>query len=224
MTLSYKMQPIAHSRDLRVFGYELLYAGNRPVLWSAVDAQLMHFLARDPLGLPPLFINLANETLLDCTDADLAAAALANEVIFELSEAPASAEVAARIAARVNVLAGQGVCFAIDDFGSGLDGFSRLFALDSVAVIKIDGLLLRQAQERTRAADMLSLVLSHWRSVGILTVAECIETDEQLALARDLGFDLVQGFYVDTVAAHASALLVPARGVQSPPILKPPFC
>lgn len=211
-SLVYEMQPIAYLHSMQVFGYELLYRGPRPASWAAVDRQLLHFLASGSIGLPPLFVNLANETLLSEDQERFVAAAQSNDLFFELSEEHASAARQLCISEQVNDLSERGVRFAIDDFGSGVDGFGRLFALDQIAIIKLDGSLVRLAAARATAAAMLRNVISHWREFDILTVAECIETPEMLDLSRNLGVDLVQGYHVDSLVAHAPSLLVPGRG------------
>lgn len=209
--LVYEMQPIVRLSDCGIFGHELLYRGMRPVNWSVVDHHMLCYLGGSALGLAPLFVNLSNETLMAAQPEILLAAARTNRVFFELSEAHSNHVSASSIAEKVNALSGQGVRFAIDDFGAGVDGFARLLALDEIAVIKLDGALVRLAQERRTSEVMLSAVIGQWHSLGILTVAECVETPELLETAHRLGVDLVQGRYVDKLVSHAPSLLVPSH-------------
>jgi len=85
-----------------------------------------------------------------------------------------------------------GVRLAIDDFGTGHSSLSRLqqFPIDS---LKIDRSFVQQIHGRTGSSLVLAVVqLAH--TMDMLTVAEGVETEEQLARLDELGADLVQGY------------------------------
>lgn len=208
----FELQAIANTADLSVYGYEFLYRGEvRPIssaAWVRVDHGVLKYLGAVSLGLgQPCFINLSHESFMSIPDSAFYAASEKNELRFELSEAVAEGGLFEEVCNKVNRLIGCGMDFAIDDFGAGLDGSRRLYALDKVAVIKVDRDLLISAAGRSNAAKMLAASVASWKSAGIHTVAEGVETKELLAFAQGLGFDLVQGWHVDTFAPAEQAII-----------------
>jgi EAL domain-containing protein (putative c-di-GMP-specific phosphodiesterase class I) len=87
-----------------------------------------------------------------------------------------------------------GVRIAVDDFGTGYSnlGYLRRFPVDTLKVDKsfVDG-LGRNPEETAIVEAVISLA----RALGLSTVAEGIETTEQLDQLRTLGCELGQGFY-----------------------------
>jgi EAL domain-containing protein (putative c-di-GMP-specific phosphodiesterase class I) len=208
----FELQAIADAADLSVYGYEFLYRDKvRPTSaagWAKVDQGVLKYLGKITLGLDrPCFINLSHESFMAISEAQFLEASEKNELRFELSEAVAEGALFEQVCNKVNRLIGRGMHFAIDDFGAGLDGSRRLYALDQVAVIKVDRDLLISAAGRSNAAKMLAASVASWKVAGIQTVAEGVETAELLAFAQGLGFDLVQGWHVDTLAPPEQAFI-----------------
>jgi len=210
--IRFELQAIARADDLSVYGYEFLYRGqvwpSTAAAWTSVDQGVLRYLAAEEQGAgKPCFINLSHESLLVIQEAAFAAACTRNDVRFEMSEAVAEGALFDQVCDKVNHLCSQGMQFAIDDFGAGLDGSRRIYALDSVAAIKVDRGLLLCAASRPQAARMLEASISSWKGAGIQTVAEGVESPELLAFARGVGFDLVQGWHVDTLAPSKLAVI-----------------
>ncbi|MBY0242560.1 MAG: EAL domain-containing protein [Burkholderiaceae bacterium] len=208
----FALQTIANTADLSVYGYEFLYRGKvrptSPTAWVKVDQGVLKYLGGVALGLgKPCFINLSHESFMAIPEAVFVTAAEKNELRFELSEAVAESGLFEEVCNKVNRLIGYGMHFAIDDFGAGLDGSRRLYALDKVAVIKVDRGLLISAAGRSNAAKMLAASVASWQAAGIQTVAEGVETAELLAFAKGVGFDLVQGWHVDNLAPGAQRII-----------------
>jgi diguanylate cyclase (GGDEF)-like protein len=91
-------------------------------------------------------------------------------------------------------LRGLGVRISLDDFGVGHSclGYLQRFCFDEIKVDRsfVDGL------ERDRsAAAIVRATLALGRSLGMRAVAEGVETAEQLALLREEGCTLAQGFF-----------------------------
>lgn len=210
--IRFELQAIAHANDLSVYGYEFLYRGKvRPASvaeWMAVDRAVLRYLGQvGEGGGRPCFINLSHESLLTTEESAFAAAAARNDMRFEMSEAAAEKTLFDQVCEKINHLSSLGMQFAIDDFGAGLDGSRRLYALDSVAAIKVDRGLLVSAACRPHAARMLEASVASWKSAGITTVAEGVESAELLAFARGIGFELLQGWHVDTIAPPQQAFI-----------------
>lgn len=204
--IHFELQPIMRADDGAVRGYELLYRGPRPKDWTSVDRSVLRYLAKVPLMLPTLFVNLANESVLAIPGEEFIAANAYNDIMFELSESLTDAISFKAIAEKVNNLAAGGLQFAIDDFGNGLDGLKRVYAYNQVHAIKVDGALLINCMRRPDAAQALKPLIANWRASSILTVAECVENPEIMAFAKEMGFELLQGWHIDAMLA-APALL-----------------
>jgi diguanylate cyclase (GGDEF)-like protein/PAS domain S-box-containing protein len=94
----------------------------------------------------------------------------------------------------------QGVQIAIDDFGTGFSSLDHLRRLP-IDVIKIDRSFIhgveRDAKDTAITANLASLA----HALGLLAIAEGVESEGQLASARELGCDLAQGFLFARPAA-----------------------
>jgi len=116
-------------------------------------------------------------------------------------------------AARLHELKAVGVKLALDDFGTGYSSLGRLRDLP-IDILKIDGVFahgLANPQGRSLAGAIVEL----GRAVGLLVVAEGVESAEQAATLRALGCDLAQGYHLGApveAAEIARLLLVPAVG------------
>ena len=87
---------------------------------------------------------------------------------------------------------GAGFSVWLDDFGS---GYSSLNVLQNYPfdVIKFDMLFLRRLSAKGR--DMLASLVGMAKTLGIHTLAEGVETNEQREFLLDIGCEMQQGFY-----------------------------
>jgi diguanylate cyclase (GGDEF)-like protein len=95
---------------------------------------------------------------------------------------------------QLDALRACGVKISIDDFGT---GYSSLAYLRSLAVdeVKIDRAFVRDLDsEGNSGTSVVAAVVAIASSMGITTVAEGVETDEQVETLRNLGCTEVQGF------------------------------
>lgn len=202
--MRFEMQPLMRLRDGEISAYELLFRGDVPEQWISVDLCLLKFLHTHEGDLPKLFVNLSNEALLTLPMDDFIKAAQGQNIVFELSEYFTELTIFKKIIAKVNELTARGLKFAIDDFGSGHDGFLRLYSLNKVTAIKIDGSFLHRALHREDASTILKSLVQQWKSSGIVTIAECVETHQMLEFCMDIGFDKVQGWHIDYIISAQS--------------------
>jgi diguanylate cyclase (GGDEF)-like protein len=86
-----------------------------------------------------------------------------------------------------------GVSIVLDDFGTGYSSLSylRIFPFDK---IKIDRSFVRELTSSADSAAIVSAIAGLARSLDMVTTAEGVETEEQLALVRLAGCNQVQGF------------------------------
>ncbi|HYJ61328.1 MAG TPA: EAL domain-containing protein [Actinomycetota bacterium] len=88
----------------------------------------------------------------------------------------------------------QGFAIAIDDFGTGYSSLSRLREMP-VRVLKIDRSFVSGVHEDPQSASIVTAFLELARGLGMTTLAEGIETADELAFLRERGCSLGQGFY-----------------------------
>lgn len=87
-----------------------------------------------------------------------------------------------------------GAAVSIDDFGTGYSSLSYLKRLP-VNNLKIDISFIRHIAEDTDDATIVSTIISMAHHLGLKTIAEGVETGEQLKILRLLECDMIQGFY-----------------------------
>jgi len=87
-----------------------------------------------------------------------------------------------------------GFAIAIDDFGTGYSSLSRLRRMP-VDVLKIDRTFVTKVHEDRASAAIVAAFLQLAEGLGMTTLAEGVETAEELAFLRARGCKLAQGFY-----------------------------
>jgi EAL domain-containing protein (putative c-di-GMP-specific phosphodiesterase class I) len=87
----------------------------------------------------------------------------------------------------------EGFRIAIDDFGTGYSSLSYLQSLP-VDKLKIDRSFVRGLPGRRDSEVIVASIASIAQSLGLATVAEGVETEEQSRHLRDLGCDHLQGY------------------------------
>ena len=86
-----------------------------------------------------------------------------------------------------------GVRIAIDDFGTGFASLSYLWRFPAT-VVKIDRSFVKRLEQEREATVLIAAMIQLAHSLGKTTVAEGVETEEQLSRLRRLGCDTVQGY------------------------------
>lgn len=93
---------------------------------------------------------------------------------------------------QIDAMHQMGFLCSLDDFGSGYSSLGLLMEFD-VDVIKFDRRFFRHVS-RKKTRDVVSAMVELAGRLGVQTVAEGIENEEQLAFLREVGCDLVQGY------------------------------
>ncbi|HET9050133.1 MAG TPA: EAL domain-containing protein [Candidatus Dormibacteraeota bacterium] len=157
---------------------------------------------------------LTSDAITDVVRCALAESGLPPDCLcVEITESALIRDVDITLAA-LEALHETGVRIAVDDFGTGYTTLRNLkrFPID---LIKIDrSFVSGLGHDRgDRAITMAVIRLAH--ALGVRTVAEGVESGEQLELLRTMGCDVMQGFYIGT-PRPAEAAMAAWRGQQVP--------
>jgi EAL domain-containing protein (putative c-di-GMP-specific phosphodiesterase class I) len=211
-TLHMAFQPIVRWSTRSVLGHEALLRSDEPMLPD--PASLLH--AAEKLGrihelgrairakalepferLPPdslLFLNLHPQDLLDeelfAPSGSLAK--FADRTVLEITER-ASLFGILDVTTRVDTLRRMGFRIALDDFGAGYAGLTS-FALLEPDIAKLDMGLVRNVHRAPMKQTLVRSMATACKELGILFIAEGIETQEERDALEQAGCDLMQGY------------------------------
>lgn len=154
-------------------------------------------------------VQFASQSLPSLVASALAYSGLAaNRLELEITEGALLNDTVGTRAA-IASLKGLGVKISLDDFGT---GYSSLGYLKSIPFdkIKIDQSFVKGATlPGNKNIPIIKAIVGLARDLGMITTAEGVETEDQLALIRELGCTLIQGYIfgrpMDAVSASARA-------------------
>ncbi|MFG1607606.1 putative bifunctional diguanylate cyclase/phosphodiesterase [Actinoplanes sp. NPDC049265] len=119
-------------------------------------------------------------------------------LILEITEGVlvASGQVTEQAIGHLSMLRSRGVRVAIDDFGTGYSSLAYLRDLP-IDHIKIDRSFMPASSEPAdlAAGTLVKAIIDLAGGLGLGTIAEGVETAEQVELLRSLGCERAQGFY-----------------------------
>jgi diguanylate cyclase (GGDEF)-like protein len=156
---------------------------------------------------------LDHDTIIDdIRDALQTSGLAASSLIIEITETALMNHVDAT-ARRLRVIKGLGVRIAVDDFGTGYSSLAylRQFPVDS---LKIDRMFTSAITSSPESKALIGTLVQLGKDLGLSTLAEGVETTEEMDLLRDAHVNQAQGFLLarpldpDTLAAQ---LLAPTR-------------
>ncbi|MEO6338812.1 MAG: EAL domain-containing protein [Caulobacteraceae bacterium] len=117
---------------------------------------------------------------------------LPSRLEFEITESAALDDLQ-RADRCIQKLRGAGFKVALDDFGAGANSFAYLRALH-VDSVKIDGLYVRNLAQGGREASLIRHLTELCHELGVVTVAEMVETSSVEDLLKSFGVDFAQGY------------------------------
>lgn len=207
-------QPIIRPSKNEVYGHEALLRGpNEEPPWFLFEritpsdkADFEHHINQTALTYSSLlgnskllFVNVLPETLLQDEGRyliDLYESAPGQvdptQIVIELSESGLQRDIRA-LSRSLNNLRAVGFTIALDDFGAGSAGLNSLVDVNP-DIIKLDMHLVRTIHESGVRQALIKSVLSFADALGILVLAEGVETNEEYNYLRNIGIDLFQGF------------------------------
>jgi len=213
-------QPIIRSGESEVFAYEALVRSDHPdlktpyLLFDAaeefgrveeLERCIRALIAQRVVELPPdvsIMINVHPRSLgdEDLYSPDSGLFQSRHRVILEITERDKFHEVPGS-GRGLTRLREMGYRVAVDDLGAGYAGLNS-FAMIRPDVVKFDMELIRDIDSSKTKCNLVRLMTGLCREMGILTVAEGIETEEEFEKVRELGCDLLQGFFIARPASN----------------------
>ncbi|MBQ3281116.1 MAG: EAL domain-containing protein [Eubacterium sp.] len=133
-------------------------------------------------GIIDLLLSILDEYKLDTGDLHL-----------EVTES-AYAEDADQIVEMVKRLRALGFVVEMDDFGTGYSSLNMLSTLP-IDVLKLDMKFIQTAFAGEKNMDMIQIIIEIARHISAPVIAEGVETEEQLGALKELGCDIIQGYF-----------------------------
>jgi PAS domain S-box-containing protein len=194
-------------------------------LMGRLMGQMLHKIFRAAPAVPAPFVLAVNVSPIQLRDLGLASQirdAAEKEgfplqrLVVEITESAFLHNVE-RAQTITHELKAMGCMLALDDFGT---GYSSLGHLDALPFdhLKIDRSFVKSMTNTRGSRKIVGAIIGLGRSLGLTTVAEGVETEEQANLLLCLGCDLVQGWlYGRAVPADAipSTIAAPSRRVSA---------
>ncbi|MBP3650668.1 MAG: EAL domain-containing protein [Clostridia bacterium] len=213
----YHFQPIVSARTGEIFGYEALMRtdstiGLNPLeilsaakeygrLYDIEKATLFNVMGcfadkREVFGDKKVFINTIPGHFLNESDLTTLIdrhGSYMDRFVFELTEQETMSDKDLDSLRRLSGSHGASQ-IAIDDFGTGHSNIVNLLRY-APQVIKIDRYLVQEICKSQNKQLFVRNVVEFAKLNGILTLAEGVETSNELHQLIDLGVDLIQGYY-----------------------------
>jgi EAL domain-containing protein (putative c-di-GMP-specific phosphodiesterase class I)/FixJ family two-component response regulator len=115
-------------------------------------------------------------------------------IILEVTESAATTEIGHSLET-LSRLRMKGFGLSIDDYGTGYSSLQQLARI-AFTEIKLDQSFIKGAATHQAARTILESSIDMAKKLGIVTVAEGIETEKDWDLLRELGCDLAQGYLI----------------------------
>ncbi len=213
-TLRMVYQPIVRAEDGSLFGYEaLMRSGDARLPFPSSILKVAEHLNRlfdvgrkvrdiaiEPIGdlddEIKLFINLHPRDLLDSQlgSSTSPLVTIADRVVLEITERE-SLDRVPQVDEKLDRLRKLGFDIAVDDMGAGYAGLS-CFASLQPSIIKLDMSLIFDIHSSLIKRRVVESMVEACHDLNILVVAEGVETIEELKACREIGCDLLQGYYI----------------------------
>ncbi len=211
-TMWIAFQPIIIYQDKKVYAYEALVRTEEPSLKFPtaflVAAERLNRLqdmsrlirkkvAERMVHAPEHFRFFINLHSLDLNDEDLYSpnaplSLVAKRIVLEITERASLDEVVG-LSEKVKKLRAMGFQIAVDDLGAGYAGLSSFTQLDP-EIIKLDMSLIHGIDREFKKQSVVRSMSQLSKQLGMIMIAEGVETERERDVLISLGCDLLQGF------------------------------
>ena len=167
-------------------------------IWNEAAAQIREW--KDKYNIVvPLSINVSRVDLFSATLIDDLMEIMTkyhlsfNELYLEVTES-ACVEDAKEVTRRVKALKEKGFIIEMDDFGT---GYSSLHMVSSLPLdaLKIDRSFILNLLSNEKSKMLVAIIIEITKLLNAKCIAEGVETEEQLKMLKEMGVELIQGFY-----------------------------
>ena len=111
---------------------------------------------------------------------------------FEITESAYSDDQTALIR-RISKIREMGYKIAMDDFGSGYSSLNTLKDIP-IDILKLDMGFIAGESNAEKGGSIIGSVIRMAHTLGLITIAEGVETPEQTELLKSMGSDVIQGY------------------------------
>ena len=167
-------------------------------IWEEAASQIKEWKEKYGITLP-LSINVSRVDLFSATLVDDLMEIMHkydlkfDELFLEVTES-ACVEDAKEVTKRVTALKNKGFVIEMDDFGT---GYSSLHMVSSLPLdaLKIDRSFVLNLLNNEKSKVMVQVILELAKLLSAKCIAEGVENEEQLKLLKEMGVEIIQGFY-----------------------------
>ncbi|MCF8067986.1 MAG: GGDEF domain-containing protein [Desulfobacterales bacterium] len=220
--IKYAFQPIVNIHTGECYAYEALLRNYKKAGFSSIDdffdkaycENLLHqvdlalrekairkFSKIKTMGHPKLFFNLDNRILstqdyqTGFTKQLLKKYNIAQDLVtFEISEKTSISNPMEMLSV-LKRYRSQNYKIAIDDYGIGISGLQMLYYTEP-EFIKIDRFFIADIQNDLKKKLLVASIVDIAHLLGSVVIAEGVETSKEYFICRDIGCDLVQGYFI----------------------------
>ena len=167
-------------------------------VWDQAAKQISRW--RGQFGVTiPVSVNLSRVDVFDPALEDTLESILKEYMLepdalkLEVTET-AYTENADQVIRVVESLRKKGYTVEMDDFGTGYSSLNMLSTMP-IDVLKMDRTFIRNIEHDERDIQLVALILGIAKNLKIPVIAEGVETESQMKLLKELGCELVQGYY-----------------------------
>lgn len=167
-------------------------------VWEGAGVQIAEWKKKFGITIPvsvnvsriDIYDPLLEETLLGILKKNGLTTA---EMLLEITES-AYSDNAARLIEVINNLRGKGFRIEMDDFGSGYSSLNMLTTIP-IDVLKMDMKFVSNMLKDDKSLKLCELVMDISRFLEVPVVAEGVEHQEQLDKLKEMGCQIIQGYY-----------------------------
>ncbi len=154
---------------------------------------------RDGVDIPTISLNVSRHHMRDESFPDKICALVDNlgvpreKIELEITESMLTEDMNKLIDA-MKTLKDAGFRISVDDFGSGYSSLNLITVLP-FHTLKIDGGFFLRNELTEKNKKVITSIVELAKSLSYQTVSEGVETDEQVEFLREIGCDMIQGYY-----------------------------
>ena len=167
-------------------------------VWEEAAVQIGKW--KDKFGVTvPVSVNVSRVDVYDpefeniLEDILKKAGITSRELMLEITES-AYSEDADGLIRLINNLRTKGFRIEMDDFGSGYSSLNMITTIP-IDVLKMDMKFIKNMNKDEKSLKLVELVVDIAKFLGVPVVAEGVEDEVQLNTLKEMGCDLIQGYY-----------------------------